>query len=244
MIRVAICDDLPEQVKLIKEAVTSYFEDNKETFLVDTFESAMAFLDEFEEKGCYDIVLLDICMPGIMGMDVAAELRKSKNCNVEIVFLSTSDEFAVEAFAVGASHYLLKPFTQTEFNKAMDRVMNTIRQYHSGKILFHLVGGGIQVEEVRNIIFIESKGHIQQVYTVGHGILETRQSLVNLTSTLERTAPNQFISPGKGYVVNQALIHVIKSEYIELKGYRIPLSKRKYRQFQEEYLKYIFNANS
>ena len=61
------------------------------------------------------IALLDICMPGLLGTDIAAEMRKQKS-RAEIVFLSTSEEFAVEAFAVRAAHYLVKPFTQKEFD--------------------------------------------------------------------------------------------------------------------------------
>lgn len=182
-------------------------------------------------------------MPGLLGTDIAAEMRKQKS-RAEIIFLSTSEEFAVEAFAVRAAHYLVKPFTQKEFDQAMDRVMESIRQRHSGKMIFRLVGGGIQVEEVNAILYVESNGHIQQVYTADHSLLETRQSLASLLDTLDAIAPGQFVSPGKGYIVNQSAIRVIKSDYIEIQGHKIPLAKRKYRQFQESYLKFIFGQEA
>lgn len=207
MVRIAICDDLQEQLDIIQKAVQQYFHDKKEPTEVFTYNNAMDFVDAFEKEGNFDIVLL--------GTDIAAEMRKQKS-RAEIVFLSTSEEFAVEAFAVRAAHYLVKPFTQKEFDQAMDRVMESIRQRHSGKMIFRLVGGGIQVEEVNAILYVESNGHIQKVYTADHSLLETRQSLASLLDTLDAIAPGQFVSPGKGYIVNQSAIRVIKSDYIEI----------------------------
>lgn len=112
------------------------------------------------------------------------------------------------------------------------------------KVIFHLVDGGIQVEEINHILFVKSDGHIQQVHTVDGSMLETRQSLSALLQTFESIVPGQFVSPGKGYIVNQSAIHIIKSEYIEVKGHKIPLAKRKYRQFQEDYFKFIFQKDA
>ncbi|WP_444321033.1 LytR/AlgR family response regulator transcription factor [Megasphaera sp.] len=207
MVRIAICDDLQEQLDIIQKAVQQYFHDKKEPTEVFTYNNAMDFVDAFEKEGNFDIVLL--------GTDIAAEMRKQKS-RAEIVFLSTSEEFAVEAFAIRAAHYLVKPFTQKEFDQAMDRVMESIRQRHSGKMIFRLVGGGIQVEEVNAILYVESNGHIQKVYTADHSLLETRQSLASLLDTLDAIAPGQFVSPGKSYIVNQSAIRVIKSDYIEI----------------------------
>ena len=243
MLRIALCDDIPEPLDIMENAVRTYFADSTYEIKISRYDNAMLFLDAFEEEMNFDIVLLDICMPGMLGTDVATEMRNQKS-RAEIIFLSTSDEFAVDAFGVQAAHYLVKPFTQKQFDQAMNRVMESIRQRHSKKIIFRLVGGGIQVEEINDILFVESKGHIQKVYTHDGAVLETRQALAQLLATLDSISPGQFISPGKGYIVNQAAIHVIKSDYIEIQGYQIPLAKRKYRQFQEEYFKFIFKKEA
>ena len=72
MVRIAICDDLREQLELIRKAVQLYFQDKREPIEVFTYENAMDFVDAFEKKGNFDIVLLDICMPGLLGTDIAA----------------------------------------------------------------------------------------------------------------------------------------------------------------------------
>lgn len=239
MIRIAICDDMPDQLEIIEKAARTYFHSIKEVVEIDKFTKAMDFLDAFEKEGNYDIALLDICMPGMMGTEVAEELRKQKS-KCEIVFLSTSDEFGVEAFAVGAVHYLVKPFTQEKFDGAMKRVMEMIYQRHSKKLILHPVGS-VRVVEVNDILFIKSEKHVQHVYLSDESVLEIRQSLSSLMETIDKVAPGQFASPSKGYYVNQKQIVSIKTGgSIELKNHEIPLSRRKSREFQENYFEYIF----
>ena len=192
----------------------------------------------------YDLILLDVLLPQLNGMEVLRRVRKHKDVPVIMVTARDAVMDKVAGLDAGADHYLTKPFTQKQFDQAMDRVMDTIRQRHSKKIIFRLVGGGIQVEEVNNLLFVESNGHVQQVHTHDGSILETRQSLSALLQTFESIVPGQFVSPGKGYIVNQSAIHIIKSEYIEVKGHKIPLAKRKYRQFQEDYFKFIFQKDA
>lgn len=239
MVRIAICDDVSEQVAVIRKAAENYFAKHKEPVEFTEYTNAFVFLGDLELKDRFDIVLLDICMPGILGTEVAAEMRRN-NSKAEIIFLTTSDEFAVQAFAVKAAHYLLKPFTQEEFDDAMERTMELIVQNHSGKIIFRLVGTGIQVEEINNILYAESKGHILLVYLKDGTYLQTRLTLSRFLSMVNNYSPGQFVSPGKGYIVNQLAIHVIKSDCIEIHGQYIPLAKRKFREFQENYFKYIF----
>ena len=71
MVRIAICDDLQEQLDIIQKAVQQYFHDKKEPTEVFTYNNAMDFVDAFEKEGNFDIVLLDICMPGLLGTDIA-----------------------------------------------------------------------------------------------------------------------------------------------------------------------------
>ena len=159
MLHIAICDDQQDQIQKIREAAEKYFQNRKENMSCQTFENAFAFVEAVDKGALFDIVLLDVCMPGILGTDVARELR-DHHSRAEIIFLTTSDEFAVEAFEVKATDYLLKPFTQAQFAKAMDRAIAYIRQRNSAKVIFRLVGGGIRVEEIAQILFLESHGHV------------------------------------------------------------------------------------
>ena len=132
---IAICDDLPAQSELIHTAALDYFSRHKEQEVeFSIYNNSLLFLDSLKSTGGFDILLLDICMPGINGTEVAREIRKRQD-KCEIVFLTTSDEFAVDAFALKAAHYLLKPFTQELFDEAMDRALARFKNGEVKKII-------------------------------------------------------------------------------------------------------------
>jgi DNA-binding LytR/AlgR family response regulator len=108
--KVAICDDDIKQLAVIKAAMENYeLEHNEYTYEIECFDNPLEFMQCSEKTGGYDILLLDICMPSILGTDIAKEIRRKKEKS-EIVFLTTSQDFVVEAFALKAAHYLVKPF--------------------------------------------------------------------------------------------------------------------------------------
>lgn len=128
MLRIAICDDKIDQLKEIRNLAEDYVTRQQETATYTEYTNAFTFLEDLDKQN-YDLVLLDVCMPGILGTEVANEMRE-KNYHAEIIFLTTSDEFAVEAFALKAIHYLVKPVRQELFDEAMDRALEKVRQSH------------------------------------------------------------------------------------------------------------------
>ena len=101
MLRIALCDDLQDQLEIMKTAVQTYYQNNASNIEIYAYDNPMNFADAVEEeKKDFDIILLDVCMPGLLGTDIAREMRKQK-CQAEIIFLSTSDEFAVEPSTSG-----------------------------------------------------------------------------------------------------------------------------------------------
>lgn len=241
MLRIAICDDMKDQVRLIHRAAENYFRKEDQEVIYKLYDNAFTFLDDVEAKVPFDIILLDIYMPGIMGTDIARQLRREKGKS-EIIFLTSSDEYAVDAFSVDAAHYLLKPFTQSDFNQAMKRAVDRIRLRNSRRIIFK-VDGGIRVEEIENILYAESNGHMLTV-VLRDDTFTTRQTLTALKENLDSVSPGQFAVPSKGYLVNRKAIRAIRSSGVEIGGAVIPLSRGTNRKFQEEYVEYIMSVKS
>lgn len=240
--KIAICDDKIEQIAIIKKAVEVYFCNKKNQEVeIDTFDKAFDFLD-CQQKTGYDLVLLDICMPGMLGTDVAKEIRQRKD-KTEIIFLTTSDEFAVDAFVVKAAHYLLKPFTDIDFAEAMDRALQNLDKGLSKFICLKCVGGTTETIDKNSIIYIESAAHRQRVATNTGEIIETAHTLTELHKSLEELAAGQFINPYKGYLVNQKAISTIENDKIMLKnGKAIPIPRRSFRQIKQTYFDYMFRG--
>ena len=97
-------------------------------------------------------------MPGILGTEVARELRHQSN-KMEIIFLTTSNEFAVDAFEVNAAHYLIKPFTQEAFHEAMDRAINHMEHLQVKMVSFKCPKDVVKAVEKDTICCIEGAAH-------------------------------------------------------------------------------------
>lgn len=241
MLRIAICDDQPTQLMLICSAAKQYFaEFQKYVAEVYGFQNAMEFLDSLEQTGGYDIAILDICMPGINGVRVGTEIRKRKD-PTEIIFLTTSNEFAVEAFALNAVHYLVKPFTQEQFQDAMDRALERFDHKQSQKILLQTENGVIQIIDAGSILYIESLKQHKIVHTMSGFFTETRRTLSAFAQELEELFPGQFISPYRGYIVNLDYIRTITPKGITLQDHtEIPIKSGDFRKLRDVFFTWSF----
>ena len=123
MLKIAICDDDAGDRERIAEDLRVYAAAHQEHGIETTvYSSAFAMLDAFEKAGCPDIVLLDICMPGMLGTELARDILRCSE-NTDILFLTTSSDYAVDAFALHAADYIQKPYTQEKLNASLDRVI-------------------------------------------------------------------------------------------------------------------------
>lgn len=108
MIKIAFCDDDMEVLHQMNELLDRYRVERNEDITYAAFQSPFELLTEIEKGIRPDILFLDVVMPGQNGMDVAKEIRQY-DTNMKIIFLTSSPEFAVESYSVGAYFYQLKP---------------------------------------------------------------------------------------------------------------------------------------
>lgn len=135
MIKIAFCDDDMEVLHQMNELLDRYRVERNEDITYAAFQSPFELLTEIEKGIRPDILFLDVVMPGQNGMDVAKEIRQY-DTNMKIIFLTSSPEFAVESYSVGAYFYQLKPIWEESFFRLMDSVLGR-------KLLFHLENGAV-----------------------------------------------------------------------------------------------------
>ena len=104
--RIAICDDDEQELARLSELIAKYQLNSGENIDCRSFQNSTDFLCG-QKGGEYDLILLDASISGKSGVQAARELRE-RDRNVEIIFVSSSPEFAVESYSVGAYYYLLK----------------------------------------------------------------------------------------------------------------------------------------
>lgn len=244
VLNISICDDNHEQQRLIKKSIEKYFKiHNDYSIKITCYDNPLLFLESLNQNGGCDILLLDIFMPGISGIEVAKEIRKRKD-KTEIVFLTTSDNFAILVFSLKAVHYLVKPFTQSEFDEAMDRAVASFSKSNVLKLSFKLTGGGIKIVDIDNILYIESYKHEQQVQLREGDPLSIRESLNSLQEQLDELSPHQFLAPYKGYIVNLKAVQAVEPDCMKLHGSKsVPIARRSFRELTDKYFSYIFGGN-
>ena len=120
MYRILVADDEPIERQVINKKILSFFPDQVMVFMA---ENGIEAVSSFEKNKC-QIAILDIEMPGMNGLDAAAEIRKAYP-DVGIIFLTAFDEFnyAKRAIEVRALDYLLKPGSDEDLVNVLEQAM-------------------------------------------------------------------------------------------------------------------------
>lgn len=182
-------------------------------------------------------------MPMYTGIALGREIR-SKNSKAEIVYFTSSPEFAIDAFSVKASHYILKPYSKEQFFEAMDRSVTNILAKQTKYISLTTKNGELYRLDICEICCVESQGHDINIYTGEQEVITVKTSLNDLLAKLDSLSPAQFISPYKGYIVNFHKVRWISKDGITLKcKTKVPIPKRNYKQLQKQFQDYMFGGN-
>jgi len=107
---IAVVDDLAVGRETLVNYLNEYFSERNINVTISDFSDAESFVTQFENNK-YNIIFFDIYMPGMSGIEAANTVRKTDS-SVEIIFLSTSNNFACESYSVNAFCYLVKPITK------------------------------------------------------------------------------------------------------------------------------------
>ena len=204
VLKIAICDDEKEFRDAAERMLNQYMENRAVPFQADTFGVASELVDMTEKGTVYDIYLLDIYMPGISGMSIATELR-SRDIKSPIIFLTSSTDHALEAFGVNATHYLLKPYTKTNFYVGMDKAMQSITSHRDDSIVLK-VDNEYRSFSISKILYCEAEDKYQRLY-----LKNGERLLVRITGTelyKQLSAFDCFYRCGRAHIVN--LNHIRK----------------------------------
>ena len=126
-----ICDDQKSELETVQKLLEDYAGEHPDLFLsIRCFSNPLDMLDEMDRSGAPDIALLDICMPGLLGTDIAREIKRKSEDAADIIFLTASADFAVEAFALHVNDYLTKPYA---FSELAARIRALLRRHSEEK---------------------------------------------------------------------------------------------------------------
>lgn len=242
MIKLAICDDDVKELEKTKEMCKAYQTLHPENDIrISIFISPSEMLSHIDNNGPFDLVLLDIYMPGMTGIILARTLREknlkiSNNDNLQIIFLTTSQAHAVEAFSLHAAHYLVKPFKTEQLDDALSKAIYAIEKNNKAYITLK-TAEGVQRVYFADYIYSETDGHIQKIYRSSDDYIKIRITCCELYKLL--SFDNRFFKYGCSYLLNLDKIQAISKKSILFEnGMQITMQRRQYKELLDRYTSY------
>lgn len=205
---IAIVEDDPAEADVLKSHFGRYAPNSREEFDIRWFQNGDAFLANYQP--IYDLVMMDIDLPGLNGMATAERLRRVDQ-SVTLVFVTNLARYAAKGYAVDAIDFLLKPVSYTSFTVTIQRALLRCRHNHQPDLLINLPDGVYRIAASR-IKYIEVTNHTL-VYHTTEGILS---SSGNLKDVEERLPAGQFIRCNRCYLVNLAFVRAVRGYQLVL----------------------------
>ena len=218
--KIAICDDSSADREYISSLVTRWGKRERHTVALSTFCSAEEFLFGYEEDPNFDILLLDIEMGGMDGVELARRLRR-ENETMQIVFITGYSDYIAEGYEVAALHYLMKPLKEEKFFSVLDRAAEKLRS-NERVLTLHLPG------EIRRIPLYQIRYlDVRLNYVTVHARedIAVKMPLSRLTALLDE----RFYQVGRSLTVNLYCIsRVTRTEILLQDGTALPLPRGAY----------------
>ncbi len=244
MYLVALCDDEPAELGKIKKLLDDY--ESRErlgpSFVTRCFKNAAELLYVVrEEKYTPDVIFMDIYMPDKennscpTGIDAAKELR-NMGYKGKIVFLTTSREYALEAFDVDALQYIVKPVSKDRLFLLLDNLRKDMDAERRKFILLYIEGNHVRVA-LNDIVYCEAQGKKQCMYIANGTCCLLRMTMTELYEQFLHY--QEFVKIGASLIVNLGYIDSLNAKEIYMhNGMKIFLPRGSFKSLREQYFSY------
>lgn len=223
--RFAVCDDRPEDARLVARLAAQWGLRTASEVELETFPSAEAFLFRYQEQKDFDILLLDIEMSGMDGVELAKAVRRDNEA-VQIVFITGYSDYIAQGYEVSALHYLMKPVDEEKFFQVLTRAVGRLAR-NEPFLTLELPGETVRVPlpEIRYL-------DVQQNYVTVHAREDytLKRPLAELEAQLDR----RFFRIGRSCIVNLTCVRRVARTEAELTtGERLPLPRGQYEKLNQ-----------
>lgn len=229
-LKISLCDDEPQQISQMKTLLQEWSTNNN--IEIETYEYGCAeqFLFDYETNAC-DLLLLDIEMTGINGMELAKSLR-AKGDILPIVFITGFSEYMNDGYDVEALHYLLKPVKKEKLFEVLDRYIAKCQV--SAQLLLPCEDETVRISE-DSILYCEAMGKKTYLHLSDGRILICTTGIGKLTKELS----SNFIPCHRSYHIHLRYIRSISKTAVTMdNGQELPLSRRLYESVNQAFITY------
>ncbi len=219
--KIAVVDDVAADRETISDMVNRWAETSGNRVTISPFPSAESFLFDLEDHPDYSILLLDVEMRDLSGIDLAKRLRADRS-RAEIVFITSHFEFIAEGYEVDALHYLVKPVAQEKLFAVLDKAAERLA-VEPASLVVSCEGETVKLLE-RDILYAEAFAHYLEVHTRSR-VYRLHE---NISTFAAKLSPD-FYRPHRSYLINLQVVERISRTSVWLEGgIAIPLARGKY----------------
>lgn len=217
MIRVAIVEDSAETGQQLKNMIERYGLEYGKAFQFSLFSNGVDFISDYTPQ--YDLILMDIDMPLLNGLETSKILRKLDR-DVPLVFVTNLEKYAINGYDVGAVGFIVKPLNYATLSVKMNRFVEMLREEEEPYLVVSSKSG-VRKVNLSEIFYITVDGRYVLLHTKD-GEIELHKSMKALEAEL---ASHAFVRCDNSSMVNLKYVSMVNSQGAVVNGVFIPCSR-------------------
>ncbi len=230
--RIAIVEDMDENSAILQTYLNRYETEHNIQMQTTCYNDGIHFIADYHPV--WDLILLDIEMPILNGMDTARRIRET-DPDVLIIFITCLSQYAIEGYSVRALDYILKPVQYYAFASKLDLVCDILSSRHQKPIIISSREGQIKLLPDQ-LLYVEVQNHTLCYHTRQQLLHSTgSQSLGKLSQELKSSG---FARCHQAYLVNLCYVTRYDRNTVFLGDTMLPLSRTYYKDFVQSLLDY------
>lgn len=231
-VNIAICDDSADDIKRLSDALYSY----NDSFRVTKYTDAAFLLEDCADQYMiFDILFLDIYMPGLNGIETAKKIRALRK-DIIIIFASSSNEHYPEAYDVFAFNYIIKPINTNKLTPVLDQALMNINKERGFYYQFSYKSTNYRIL-CRDIMYLESSDKIIMFHMADKSTL---QCYAKMDEVLKDLPADNFIRCHQSFSVNILHITEMAENHFRMGTTVINISKKFQKASKDKYFEYLF----
>lgn len=231
MIKIVIVEDDDRYAAQIRGYAEKFATETDERIDIVRYADGVDFLTNY--KASADIVLMDIEMPMMNGMDAAKKLRENGD-KVPIIFITNMAQYAVRGYEVDAIGFIVKPITYYGFSERLKRAVAAVKAQRDNYLAFAVKDGVVKIY-LDDVKYIEVYRHRMQYHTFDE-VIEVPGSM---RDTADKLADKHFAQCNSGWLVNLKYVDEIKGNTVKVAGEELLVSRNKRREFIQRVTAYF-----
>lgn len=212
--RIAICEDEAIHSSLLERYIEQWVATQNFDVEIKVYESAEAFITDFDNKVAYDLAFLDIQMPGMDGMNLAQYIRQW-DMSMIIVFITNFGDYSEQGYEVNAMRYLRKPVREKKVIETLMAARDLCRKRQTGYFVVNDDQGAIRIPKA-DIVYFRSEGHYILVHALNLGNRPTPRFRGKLKDMAGEFSSPSYTLANRGTLVNVQFIQCIIRDEIYL----------------------------